>query len=349
MVTRDLPCTVALLMLAAGFVSSQDGEPARMFLISTFQMTSAEMGRIDSGQVVARSIATADPREVATLGVVRVRATPEFYARQLADIVAFKRSAAVLQIGRFGSMPDITDVAGLTLDEWDVRKLRECRVGTCGVQLSADAIERFRTDVDWRRGDASVQASGVMQDILVEYATRYRAMGSGVSLNDGDARAPVDSGQEFVALLDSDVDIWQHLGELRRHLLEFPNAQPARTTDILYWSKERASRRTVVSVTHMAINRPTEGPAQYAIASKQIYATHYFDASLGLTLLLRDQAAASPAMYVVYVNRSRADLFGGMFGGIARKVVSTRARALVAEQLERVQQSIEQQFAGARP
>ena len=347
MVTRDLQCTIGLLMLVAEFVTSQHRDPARMFLANTFKVTSAEMGRIDGGQVVARSIPTGDPREVATLGVVRMRATPEFYAKQLTDIVAFKRDAAVLQIGRFGSVPDINDVAGLTLDDWDVRKLRECRVGSCGVQLSAGAIERFRKDVDWRRNDASEQASGVMKDILFEYTTRYRTMGSGVYLHDGDESEPLDSGQEFVSLLDSNGEIWQHFGDLRRHLLEFPNAQPAHTTDILYWSKERASRRTVLSVTHMAINRPTEGPAEYAIASKQIYATHYFDASLGLTVLLRDQTASSPAMYVLYVNRSRVDVFNGMFGGIARGVVTARARALVAEQLERVQRMIERQFAVA--
>ena len=75
----------------------------------------------------------------------------------------------------------------------------------------------------------------------------------------------------------------------------------------------------------------------YAIGSKQIYAMHYYDASLGLTLLVPDRTAASPATYVVYLNRSRIDLFGDMFGGIARRIVAGRARTLVAEQLQRLQ------------
>jgi hypothetical protein len=76
----------------------------------------------------------------------------------------------------------------------------------------------------------------------------------------------------------------------------------------------------------------------YAIGSKQIYAMHYYDASLGLTLLVPDRTVASPATYVVYLNRSRIDLFDGMFGGVARRIVAGRARTLVAEQLQRLQQ-----------
>jgi len=75
----------------------------------------------------------------------------------------------------------------------------------------------------------------------------------------------------------------------------------------------------------------------YAIASKQIYAMHYYDASLGLTLLVPDRGAGASATFVVYLNRSRIDLFDGMFGGVARRIVAGRARTLVAEQLQRLQ------------
>ena len=77
----------------------------------------------------------------------------------------------------------------------------------------------------------------------------------------------------------------------------YPMEHTPETSDILYWSKERVSRRLVVSVTHLAISRTTHGPSAYAIASKQIYGTHYFDASLGLTVLVRDRSVSSPAMY----------------------------------------------------
>ena len=65
---------------------------------------------------------------------------------QLRDIVAFKRAgAAVLQIGVFSNPARVEDVAGLSLDERDLENLRRCRPGDCKLQLSAEALERFRT------------------------------------------------------------------------------------------------------------------------------------------------------------------------------------------------------------
>ena len=100
----------------------------------------------------------------------------------------------------------------------------------------------------------------------------------------------------------------------------------------------------MVSVTHLAISRTAHAASDYAIASKQIYGAHYFEASLGLTVLLRDRSAASPATYVIYLNRSRVDVFSGMFAGIARRLVTARARSLVSEQLAQLQRSLEHQF-----
>ena len=339
MVTRHLLC-VGLLLLAAG-VPNQAEDPARTFLATSFKVSSAEVDRIDAGHVVVRTLGVTDPREVATLGVVRIRVTPEFYAERLADIVTFKRDDAVLQIGTFGTAPALTDIADLTLDEWDVRKLRECHVGNCAVQLSADAIDRFRRDVDWQRPDAHAQANRVMRQILVEYVSRYRDAGTVASMQYADRNEVVDVGREFASLIEADVETWQHFRDLRRYLLHYPIGHTPEMTDILYWSKERVSRRLVVSVTHLAISRTTHGPSAYAIASKQIYGTHYFDASLGLTVLVRDRSVSSPAMYLVYLNRSRVDIFDGLFGGIARTIVNTRARSLVATQLGRLQRSME--------
>ena len=327
---RAFLCAVGVVLMLAYVNTISVRDPARAFLTSSFKVTNAELDRMDAGQVVSRTLTPGDSREVATLGIVRVRATPQFYVEQLADIVTFKRSEAVLQIGTFGNPPDVHDIGNLTLDEWDVRKLRDCRVGDCGVHLSAEAIERFRQEVDWKRADAQSQASRVMRQMLVEYVTRYRNDGMAGAMNYADQPKPLDTGREFASLIDGDVDALQHFTDLRQHLLQYPRAQTPGTIDILYWSKERASRRTVVTVTHLAISRPVGGPSDYAIASKQIYGAHYFDASLGLTVLLRDGSASPPAMYVLYLNRSRVDVFGGMFGGVAGRIVSadtlTRSR-----------------------
>jgi hypothetical protein len=338
--------TVLLMLGGAGAAVEHD--PARGFLATSFNLTDADFDRINQGQVVSRTLPVNDPREVGTLGVVRVKITPEFYVERLADIANFKKDDAVLQIGVFGNPPTLQDVGALTLDDADIRSLRGCRIGDCGLQLSADAISRFREELDWRRADAQQHANGLMRQILVEYVTEYQKAGAAASMQYADQPTPLNLRREFVSLSESEHGAWLQFPTLRRHLFEYPRPGAPGTTDVVYWSKEKVGRRTVASVTHLAISRTAgDSPTDYAVASKHIYGTHYFDASLGLTVLLRDRSSPSAATYVAYLNRSRVDAFGGVFGSVTRKFVTSRARSTVSENLARLQLTLEREFAAS--
>jgi hypothetical protein len=332
---------LALSALAVGaLIAAPQASGARhasALLGTAFGLSHAETARVETGHVLTRTLDAANPREVATLGIVRIETTPAAYVARLMDIATFKRTRGVLQIGTFGSQPQPADLASLTIDEGDLKRLRTCRVGDCDVRLPADAIERFRRAVDWRSPDAPRQANGVLRELLADYVARYRAGGAAAAMEYAGTAPPLNVGREFAALVGADTDTWTHAPALRRHLLEYPAAADEGIVDFVYWSKELVHRRPVISVTHVAIAAAGDGsPVRYAVGSKQIYAMHYFDASLGLTLLIHDGRSPA-ATYVVYLNRSRIDLFQGVFGGVARRVVAGKARSLVAEQLERLQ------------
>jgi hypothetical protein len=205
------------------------------------------------------------------------------------------------------------------------------------VQLPATAIRRFQQEVDWQRADAAQEANKVMRLILVEYVAAYLTTGAAGSMEYADQPQRLDVGREFIALAQSDGPGWGAFHPLRRHLVEFPRGDSAGIRDLIYWSVERVGRRPVASITHLAIASlaPDTGAA-YAVASKHLYGAHYYDSSLGLTVLVRDRSSTSPATYVAYLNRSRVDIFHGLFGPVARKIVSGRARATVADQLARL-------------
>jgi hypothetical protein len=342
MTRRPIACTLAWLALAVVAPAATDtADREREFLGATFGVAKDDLARIAAGRVYSHSLSVRDSREVATLGIVRIQTTPQRYIEGLGDIVSFKRDDKILQIGTFSTPPQSADVADLTLDEDDIRSLRTCRVADCDVQLSAEAIERFRAEVNWRSPDTSRQATELMRRVLVDYVTQYLKTGSAGTMTYADSTDRLVLADEFAALVAADTSTWPRLPELRRHLLEFPAAR-ASARDLVYWSKERVHQRPVISVTHLAIVAgERESPVQYAIASRQIYATHYFDASLGLTLLIPDTTSSKAATYVVYLNRSRIDLFDGVLGGIARRVVKGKARSLVAEQLERLRRTLE--------
>ncbi len=335
-------CRLAALMVALTAFTVLEGathSPAETFLTTAFHLSRADMERLDGGQVITRTLDVKNRRELATLGIVRVNTSPSTYVERLADIASFKRTGDVLQIAKFTSPPQLQDVASMSVDEADLKRLRQCRVGDCDVRLGASDIERIQREIDWRTPDADSRASGLVRQLLVSYVATYRQKGQAAAMEYADRAVRLNVGHEFASLLDADTLISQHAPHLRRHLLEYPSPSPSPETisDFIYWSTELVRGRPVISITHVSTAALNDSPVSYAIASKQIYAMHYYDASLGLTLLLPARAAASPTTYVVYLNRSRIDLFDGTFGGVARRIVAGRARTVVTEQLQRLQ------------
>jgi hypothetical protein len=337
------PLALAIALVATGLLvrPGAASDPARSFLADALRFSTADIDSLDRGEVIARTLEVSHRREVATLGVARINTSPQRYVDRLSDITAFKRTADVLQIGRFGDAPQDGDVASLTIDEPDLKQLRACRVDSCDLRLSAPAIQHLQREIDWQAPDASRRASRALLQLLVAYAADYRQTGTAAAMEYADRAPRVNVGREFASLLAADPLTSGYAPRLRRHLLEFPEAASDKITDFLYWSKELIHGRPVISITHVAaVAAAGDSPVAYAVGSKQIYATHYYDASLGLTLLVPDPTAASAKTYVVYVNRSRIDLFDRPFGGVARRVVAAKARTVVAEQLERLQRQL---------
>ena len=108
--------------------------------------------------------------------------------------------------------------------------------------------------------------------------------------------------------------------------------------DTLVWSKIKFGLKPVIAINHILIYRRNSdvGP-QVLISSKQIYANHYFNASLALTAFVYVPEGA----FLVYENRSRADGLEGPFGKIKRGVVERKAVAGLRAILEQSKASLE--------
>ena len=111
--------------------------------------------------------------------------------------------------------------------------------------------------------------------------------------------------------------------------------------DTLVWSKIKFGLKPVIAINHIPIyKRNSDVGPQVLIASKQIYANHYFNASLALTAFVRVADAPNSA-YLVYENRSRADGLEGPFGKIKRGVVEKKAVEGLRAILEHSKASLE--------
>ncbi len=95
-------------------------------------------------------------------------------------------------------------------------------------------------------------------------------------------------------------------------------------------------------------HHPGHNPS-FLIASKQIYASHYMEGSLALTMLFdRKDSDPSPSFYLVYVNRSRIDLLRKWYSFLARGNVSDSARNSLHKTVSELKNRVESEFKTAQ-
>jgi hypothetical protein len=293
----------------------------------------AELQDLERGRPIKRSLAPSDPREIALAGAVRLEVPRAYFLDRFRDIVDFKRAPRVLQVGRFSDPPRLEDVRSLTLPDTEVEDLRRCRVGDCNVKLPASVIRRLETEVDWSQPDAREQVTRIVRGMLVDRARAYLRGGPAALEPDAARRSPVVPSRELAAILDASPYLVPYAPELRSVLEAFPRIGLPASEHFLYWSKETFELKPVISVTHVALYTPERlDGTMTIIASAGLYASHYLDASLGLTLVV-DAAAGREGCYVVYVNRSRVDALQGFLSGVRRALAERRARSGTEESL----------------
>lgn len=244
------------------------------------------------------------------------------WMRQLEQL---RRNEYVIATGRFSTSPNVGDLEGLTLDRDDLDGIKNCRPGRCDVKLSRVEIEELRRVIatsgeDWR---SAVQTA--FREIVVRRVSAYSTRGHAGLDHYADHRVARSPSQAFSCLLANSTFLHQRIPGVIDRIATCPAASIQQQRGFMYWSKERLGGKTVISATHVVFVAPnTTASDETLIVGIQIFATHYLDASLGVTAIVPD--AASSKSYLVYVNRSDVDILGGFWGGVARSLIEARLR-----------------------
>src|SRR6186713_2422777 len=131
--------TLAVALWAA-ISPADDDFPMTDFLKRAVALTSVQVKALDAGEVVTKQLPADERADVAVFGATRINDSPDVYAARFRDIVTFRRSPTVTEIGRFSDPPRVADVAALTLDNEDFAAARDCRPGKCDLKLARSAI-----------------------------------------------------------------------------------------------------------------------------------------------------------------------------------------------------------------
>jgi hypothetical protein len=337
----------AVLVVAAAGLARPDAqapivpEPANALLLRDLGFTDGQLVLARNGRVVVRMLKAQDPREVAVAGVTRIAVTKEQFFARYRDIERFKQHEAVLQVGRFSQPPSAADLGRLTFDDEMLDDLRTCRPGDCKVKLPAAWMTLFRERVNWSSAAARHDAQQLFRATLAAYVADYHANGAAALVEYRDKDVAVRLGEVSTALLQHSPSLSAVSPDYARWLVAYPRVSLPVADSFVYWSQEDFGLKPVVSLTHVSVYQDPAQPAVIIGASRQLYATHYFEASLGLTFAIDDGDKARPGIYLIYVNRTRADAMAGSFGRVRRSVVHGRTLDGVEDTLAALKRKLE--------
>jgi hypothetical protein len=145
-----------LVLLGANCRANAQESPEGLttFLKDRIGLSAKDLAEVKRGEVVAKVLGS-EPQEVAVFGIVRVNAPEDFFLERFRDIEFYKKGTSVPQVKKFNTPPRIEDVQQLTVDREDFDALKNCRVGSCDVKLSARAIARLQEEIGWKAPNAS--------------------------------------------------------------------------------------------------------------------------------------------------------------------------------------------------
>jgi hypothetical protein len=290
-------------------------------------ITADDRTRADRGETVVR-ILPARGGEVAVLGVAAIAVEPDAFVARIEAIEALRTNPPRAPITKRFSQPPVPgDLAALRLDPHEVASLRRCHPGDCDLKLTEPEIARLREVAGAAGAGLEEMVQQAFRQVIFERITRYLEGGFAALPPYVDKDDPIKTSDVLARLLEHSPYFIVRAPHLATFVRQFPRATIDGGNGFLYWALDRVEDRPVVSATHVAIvrNPPASGLPLVAVAGTQVFATHYYQGSLGLTYLV-----GTTPRYLLYVNRTELDVLGGFFGSIKRAILEGRLRRDVA-------------------
>jgi len=321
--------------------NAQNVEPFKFFS-DYVGLKDDQITAIRSGKAVAKVVESRTPDEVFVFGSVYVQSTPEKYLKLASDIDELRKLPSYLAIRKFGDPPQLSDLDGFTLEADDIKQLKNCEPGKCDVQLPTEAMDVFKRSVNWSAPDSANQVNRLAQRMALEALQRYIQGGNTALGTYRDKHHPAVVAETFISLLSRSKALPAYLPELERYLLEYPEAKSENIQSEFYWEKVNFGLKPTLRIVQAVVYRgPRSTDPAYAVAVKQLYASHYFETALDLTVCVRDQENPDRGFYVITLKGSQQAGLTGLKGGIVRKVAVDKTRSSLERALGAIKQKLE--------
>jgi hypothetical protein len=343
MTLKSFSC-VTFLVLCVFVARAQPVQTHPSVLFAQVGLTPQQTAAIDAGKPVAKVLSWGGPSEVFVFGAVWVNGSAGTYLKTARNVTQLAKSPGYLGVGELPAAITGADLSALTLDPDDIKALKSCREEACDVQLPNTAIKAFQDAVNWSQADASSQASGLARGMILDLVREYRRGGNAALGVYRDKQNPARVAAQFETMVGRSAALPDVLPELRKYLLQYPDADLPGADSFFYWEKVNFGLKPTIRVNHGVIYRAAAGSGDISVvAIKQLYASHYFHTALDVSVCVSD--ALKPerrGFYLITLKSSEQDGLTGMKGSILRKIVVDKTRTSLETGLASVKAAIEQ-------
>ena len=331
------------VVLGVMLPASEPGAEPDKFFREYVGLGDDQIRSIRNGKALAKVLDSPTPDEVFVFGTVYINAAPESYLKFAANIDMLRKLPNYLAIRKFSDPPQLSDLDGFTLDEQDVKQLKNCKPGDCEIQLPAESMQEIQKEVNWSAPDALDQVNRTAQRMALKALTQYRQQGNAALGTYRDKNHPAEVAETFASLLSRSKALPVYLPDLDRFLLDYPAVQSSGIDSQFYWEKVNFGLKPTLRIVQAIVYRGAHSnePA-YAVAVKQLYSSHYFQTALDLTVCVRDPAGA-PGFYLITMKGSKQAGLTGLKGGIVRKVAVDKTRSSLERTLVSIKTKLEAQ------
>lgn len=338
------PVGFAAAIVLAGVVSLSAQESpwsVERVLTDALGFTAGQLAALRRGDAVTVAIAGNLERELVIAGAVHIQAPAERTVDLVRDIERFESGARFLSRKRVSDPPSLADFAAFRVTPADFAALRQCRPGRCEVKLDRDALSGL-AGIDWSAADAEARTNTLVRQWTLDQLDRYRAAGNRASIVYADRTPPVVAAQEFAEMVTGSAPLGAVAADLPHVLLRYPDSRPPGTEDFFFWSVSDLGLKPVFRLSHVVIRHldAAAGP-RHVIATRLLYANHYFNAGLEVRALFDDPARPGRAHVLVTLNQARLDGLTGLLGRVAKSRVRAASRDALVTALRTAKQRAE--------
>jgi hypothetical protein len=311
-----------LLLPECAFAEEDMKDRLHRFLKNDMAFSEKEFNSFKEGKTVTKILETATKHEIGIISIARINVSKDFFLRNYREKGMNLETALAGTWGVISTPPQLEDLKEITLPKEDIQDLKTCKPGDCKVKAPIGAIRKI-SQLDAKAPDFEKKVNLLIQQDTVDYLSKYLKDGNRTLVEYSDEKKPVQLAEQFQGLLKASPYLERYVPELYAYLDKFPNGQLNHAEDVFIWLKEdfdNKKMRPVLSINHLVFYRPQGSNGNPIIALKQLYASHYFEASLSLTVLFEDPEGSGVSLYLLNITRARLDVLRKIPGFLAGKV-----------------------------